>query len=221
MSSPRSARDSLSPEPRSFPSFNSGFNSGAFNPAAGAAGGAFMPAPVHRTTADPSRLFTADELALLPAAALDRQKLKAQAKKAKKRRAAAERTEGELLLGFMDMEVDEQQAQFDAPPRPSGKKARQEKKAAAAKRAPAPVMQVDPEVQKEEDFAKFLSNMGGKCIQLGFITIADTFHSGRLGRGALSRVHRILYSVEYVDGHGARMTTGATFGRKWDNINLL
>lgn len=156
MSSPRSARSSLSPEPRSLPTAPA--YAAAFNPASV---GAFMTASAARSTANPSRLFTPEELALLPSSALDRQKLKQQAKKAKKRRAAAERTEGELLLGFMDMEVDEE-AQLDPAPRPSGKKARQEKKAAKRAAPPPPPMQVDPEAQKEADFAKFLSNMGGE-----------------------------------------------------------
>ena len=175
MSSRRSARDSLSPEPHSRPLPS--FPGAAFNPASVSA---FMPVPA-RPTADPTKLFMPEELALLPPT-LDRQKQKAQAKKAKKRRAAAERTEGELLLGFMGMDVDEEMYN-EPPPRPSGKKARQEKKAAAAaaKRAAAPTMQVDTEAQKEADFAKFLSNMGGEfCLLLSKLTC-----SRRLGRGAV------------------------------------
>lgn len=171
MSSPRSMmRDSLSPEPRDFGA--SRYPSAPGMSAGGSGGGAFMPAP-SRPNAHASRLFTAEERAMLPATALDRQRAKQAAKKDKKRRAAAERTEGELLLGFMDMDVDHGEAEEEAElqyqqARLSGKKGRQEKKAAAAaaKRAAAPVPQVTAEAQREADFASFLANMGGEWTMI-------------------------------------------------------
>jgi nuclear GTP-binding protein len=140
-----------------------------------------MPAPT-RVAADPTKLFTPEELALMPAS-MDRARLKAQAKKAKKRRAAAERTETELLGGFMDMEVDNAMYNESAP-RLSGKKARLEKKAAVAKRAPAPAPVLNPEAQKEAEFAKFLSNMGGEYLPTCMQSPTDV-HSRRLGRGTV------------------------------------
>ncbi len=149
-SSPRGRGRSLSASPPPFPT--STFNPALkFNPH-----GAFNP-PAMRAAADPTRLFTAEERAGLPALSNDKRKAKKEAKKAKKRRAAAEQTEGELLLGFMEMDVDE--ARYEPEPREikSAKQRRVEKKAAREVRAPRPV---DVEVAKERDFASFLAAMG-------------------------------------------------------------
>ncbi|TXT05739.1 uncharacterized protein COLE_07059 [Cutaneotrichosporon oleaginosum] len=148
-SSPRGRGRSLSASPPPFPT--STFNpSLKFNPHV-----AFNP-PAARAVADPTRLFTAEERAGLPALATDKRKAKKEAKKAKKRRAAAEQTEGELLLGFMGMDVDEGQA-YDAEPRQvrSAKQRRVEKKTVVKPKKP-----VDIEAAKERDFASFLAAMG-------------------------------------------------------------
>ena len=109
-----------------------------------------------------AKLFTPDELSVLPSGMLDRQKAKQAAKKAKKRRAAAERTEDELTLGFMGMDVEEPTAELEEiHTRASHKKARKEKAARpvpAAKLAPAPTV----EQKKEADFASFLASVGGE-----------------------------------------------------------
>jgi nuclear GTP-binding protein len=126
-----------------------------------------------------SKLFTPEELAVLPAGMLDRAKAKQLAKKAKKKRAAAGRTEDELMLGFMGMGVEEPEPRLSederdlAPQRPSKKEKRQMKKVKAKQQAaksnpsaPAPAAGMDVEedagMQKEADFAKFLSTMGGE-----------------------------------------------------------
>lgn len=137
-----------------------------------AAGSAYMPAPAQRV-ADPARLFTAAELASGPA--LDRARQKAAAKKAKKRQAIAERTEAELLGGFIGMDVDNGAHYNDDAPAPTIKTAKQkrdDKKAAAklraqaaqAARAPAPEMELDrgTETKNEAEFASFLASMGGE-----------------------------------------------------------
>jgi nuclear GTP-binding protein len=142
-----------------------------------------------RAPADSARLFTREEIAVLPAGVLDKHKLKQQAKKAKKRKAAAERTEGELMYGLMGMGVEEQApiAELDdeAIRRISGKKARKERKkakSAAASQAArgaakgkgkGVVASGDMDVEddddallgdarKEADFANFLANVGGE-----------------------------------------------------------
>ncbi|KAK4687403.1 nuclear GTP-binding protein, partial [Tremellales sp. Uapishka_1] len=115
--------------------------------------------------AHPSKLFTPEELAVLPT--FDRQKLKAQAKKAKKRKLATERTEGELMLGFMGMEVDEvveggEAGEVSMEERREGRKSKKEKrklKKVSEKKQPA-AMEIDEDVQKEQDFAKFLAGVG-------------------------------------------------------------
>ncbi|GFZ42663.1 hypothetical protein JCM24511_00380 [Saitozyma sp. JCM 24511] len=123
-----------------------------------------------------SKLFTPEELAVLPAGMLDRAKAKQLAKKAKKKRAAAGRTEDELMLGFMGMGVEEpdpeplsEDERDVVPQRPSKKEKRQMKKVkakqqAAKSNAPALAASMDVEedagMQKEADFAKFLSTMG-------------------------------------------------------------
>lgn len=149
---------SLTP-PRTFPTastFNPTLASGAFNPHA-----AFMPQAT-RPVADPARLFSAEERAV-GAMPVDRRKAKKEAKKAKKRRAAAERTEGELLLGFMGMDVEEE-GQEDYVPEPevkSSKQRRVEKKEKQREvRRAEKVVPVDEEEKKEKDFASFLAAMG-------------------------------------------------------------
>nr|XP_019050286.1 nuclear GTP-binding protein [Kwoniella bestiolae CBS 10118]OCF29216.1 nuclear GTP-binding protein [Kwoniella bestiolae CBS 10118] len=141
-----------------------------------------------RQPAAQSRLFTAEELAVLPSGMLDRSKAKATLKKAKKRRAAVERTEGELMLGFMGMDVEEPTAELEE--LPSGdevpgngvgersvlsKKSKKEKRKAKKEREVQQrredrAMEVemgmdeemDEEGRKEKDFASFLANMGGE-----------------------------------------------------------
>lgn len=116
--------------------------------------------PVRRlaSTVD-SKLFTPEELAVLPPDMLGRQKLKQQAKKAKKKRAANGRTEDELMLGFMGMGVEEPASELDEPAsRPMTKN-----KAKGKKKASRPAqMEVDEEASKEADFALFLANVGGR-----------------------------------------------------------
>lgn len=125
-------------------------------------------------TTNPSRLFTAEELAVLPEGLLDRQKQKQLAKKAKKKRAAAERTEGELMASFIGMDVDEAAAGADMgieEPRLSKRQMKKQrlrdqmgKKRAAmiARPAAQPIdVEVDMEAKKEADFANFLAQVGG------------------------------------------------------------
>ncbi|BEI82089.1 hypothetical protein CcaverHIS002_0212490 [Cutaneotrichosporon cavernicola] len=140
-SSPVGRSISLSPPPFPTSTFNPSLkNTRTFN------------APA-RAAADPTRLFTAEERAALPTMSGDKQKAKKEAKKAKKRRAAAEQTEGELLLGFMGMDVDETAYE---PPK-TAKQRRIEKKERKEVRE---VRQVDVQVAKERDFASFLAAMG-------------------------------------------------------------
>ncbi|WVQ94626.1 hypothetical protein IAU59_001706 [Kwoniella sp. CBS 9459] len=134
------------------------------------------------------KLFTSEELAMLPEGVLDRQKAKQAAKKAKKKRAAAERTEGELMLGFMGMDVEEPQAQVEEINTPtaereefaypvrevlskkSKKEKRKEKKVQQIVQRRAERVEVDQDEdmgmdddqRKEADFANFLSNMGAE-----------------------------------------------------------
>ncbi|WWC87786.1 uncharacterized protein L201_002678 [Kwoniella dendrophila CBS 6074] len=131
-----------------------------------------------------NRLFTSEELAVLPSGILDRTKAKAALKKAKKRKMAIEKTEGELMLGFMDMDVEEPQAELHeldeneieigvykgegVLSRKSKKEKRKEKKAKEIqqRREQKSVFEMDQDIgmdeedKKEKDFANFLSNMG-------------------------------------------------------------
>lgn len=117
-----------------------------------------------------NHMFTKEELAVLPAGVIDRQKLKQQAKKAKKRQAAKEKTEGELMYGMMGMDVEHQEpVEYVPPPRLSAKQMRKEKKRArdarekqAARTAGGMELDVDLDRKKEEDFASFLANVGGE-----------------------------------------------------------
>ncbi|KAL1410362.1 nuclear GTP-binding protein nug1 [Vanrija albida] len=132
---------------------------------------AYMPAPAQRV-ADPARLFTSAELAHAPA--LDRARQKAAAKKAKKRQAIAEKTEAELLGGFIGMDMDNGAMYNDdaAPTIKTAKQKREDKKAAAkaraqaaqSARAPAAEMELEggAETKKEADFASFLASMGAE-----------------------------------------------------------
>ena len=115
---------------------------------------------------DHTKLFTPEELSVLPAGLLDRHKLKQQTKKAKKRRQAAERTEGDLMLDFMGMVVEEpvpdNQTRAKLSSR-SVKKAKKAKKANnEAKLNKALDMEVDEDIRKERDFANFLATIGGE-----------------------------------------------------------
>nr|XP_018264610.1 nuclear GTP-binding protein [Kwoniella dejecticola CBS 10117]OBR86768.1 nuclear GTP-binding protein [Kwoniella dejecticola CBS 10117] len=128
--------------------------------------------------AQANKLFSAEELAVLPAGMLDRSKAKAALKKAKKRKAAVERTEGELMLGFMDMDVEEPSAALEeigtesesVPQRSvlskkSKKEKRKEKKSKEmeqrrAQRGMEMDEDMDEDDKKEKDFASFLANMG-------------------------------------------------------------
>ncbi|BEJ12787.1 hypothetical protein CspHIS471_0212470 [Cutaneotrichosporon sp. HIS471] len=140
-SSPPGRSISLSPPPFPTSTFNPSLkNTRPFN------------APA-RAAADPTRLFTAEERAALPTMTGDKHKAKKEAKKAKKRRAAAGQTEGELLLGFMGMDVDETAYE----PLKTAKQRRVEKKERKEVRE---VRQVDVQVAKERDFASFLAAMG-------------------------------------------------------------
>lgn len=133
---------------------------------------------------DDTKLFTSEELSVLPLSVLSRQKLKQQVKRDKKRRTAAERTEGELMLDFMDMGVSAQQralnearAREEEETRTVGtKRMKREKKREKerqrkmqSKAAPGPekshdVAPMDEEMggedEKEAEFASFLKSMG-------------------------------------------------------------
>jgi nuclear GTP-binding protein len=124
-------------------------------------------------------MFTKEELAVLPPGVIDRQKLKQQAKKAKKRQEAKEKTEGELMYGMMGMDVEQQEPiNYVPPPRLSAKQLRKEKQRAKAarekeaNRAALPSasaststggMELDEDLdrKKEADFANFLATVGG------------------------------------------------------------
>lgn len=121
--------------------------------------------PRHITSNSDTKLFTPEELATLPVGVLDRQKLKQQAKKAKRRRAEVEKTEGDLMLGFMDIGIGEREIEPELDlVRPSARKIKKAKKAAAkARQMQRPSeMEVDEEAKKEADFASFLANVGGQ-----------------------------------------------------------
>ncbi|CAD6566421.1 MAG: hypothetical protein TREMPRED_002576 [Tremellales sp. Tagirdzhanova-0007] len=113
---------------------------------------ALPPGPASKT-----KLFTQEELAVLPNDALDRQKRKQQAKKAKKRRLATEKTEGELLLGFLGMDIEEPESVTqETVPVVSSRKV---KKKAKRNKPPTTSMELDEEEKKEADFANFLATM--------------------------------------------------------------
>lgn len=134
-------------------------------------------------------MFTKEELAVLPAGVLGRHKLKQQAKKAKKRQEAKEKTEGELMYGMMGMDVEQQEPiNYVPPPRLSAKQIRKDKQRAKAARekeakraessAAAGGMEMDEDIdrKKEADFANFLANVGGKsyfCLRFGLGQTAD------------------------------------------------
>lgn len=135
--------------------------------------------PAQPQTAQSTRLFTAEELAVLPAGLLDRKKAKSLAKKAKKRRAAVERTEEELMAGFMDMDMDEPEARkemememempaFEQKSKKDKRKAKKETQAKQRKEMTKVVaeMEIDEDARKEAEFASFLANMGGECLVL-------------------------------------------------------
>jgi nuclear GTP-binding protein len=113
-----------------------------------------------------ARLFTADELAVLPEGLLDRQRQKQLAKKAKKKRAAAGLTEAELMAGFVGMDVEEQDPEMDAEmgeaQRPSKKQMRKEKKKAQKVVQRPTEAEMDAEARQEADFASFLHTVGGE-----------------------------------------------------------
>ena len=132
-----------------------------------------MPRPSH--AADPNaKLFTSEELAVLPADVLGRQRLKQQAKKAKKRRAAMEKTEDELMFGFMGMAVEAPlAAKDDDIPRVIRKKVKKARKVIQLRQVIA--METDDESRKEAEFANFLSNMGGESLQLPCVIATHAF----------------------------------------------
>lgn len=144
---------------------------------------AFVPRRTEVAPTSVARMFTAEELATLPPGVLDKQRNKQLAKKAKRQRAAVERTEGELMLGFDRMGMDED-AQGNAAAeaeesfnRLSKKQKRKEKlvrqknaaKAAAKRQKDQEAsMEVEDESvmerRKEQDFANFLSQLGGESL---------------------------------------------------------
>lgn len=180
---PTSHRDALPP------ASSSSLNPFATSSTAVSTTGSYMPL---KAAADAARLFTREEMANLPPSVIDRQKLKQQAKKAKKRKVAAEKTEGELMYGFMGMDVQEQEPVAELDDEAirrisSGKKARREKKKARAAGRPVPSkgaqgraqksqngmemegedgggMMLDEDAKKEADFANFLANVGGESL---------------------------------------------------------
>lgn len=124
-----------------------------------------------------ARMYTAEELALLPPGLLHRQKQKQLAKKAKKKRAAAGLTEAELMAGFVTMDVEERAGDEmdEEPVRLSKKQLLKEKKRKqkAQKVVERPTdAEMDAEARREADFANFLNTVGGKsalcprCIAL-------------------------------------------------------
>ena len=112
-----------------------------------------------------ARLFTSEELAMLPPSVLNRQRTKAQARKAKKRQAAAERTEGELMIDFMDMGLERRAVdQYALPSKKQKAKAKKARDQAERIRALPSDREADDQTLKELEFAKFLSNVGvGTC----------------------------------------------------------
>lgn len=129
-------------------------------------------APAH-----PSKLFTAEELAVLPADSIfERQRMKQAAKKAKKRKAEAEKTEGELTFGLLGVGLSEEDHDGLEDRLEDGrtfvKRSKKEKMKAAklrkkmaekaASNAGGMEMEVDEDIKKEQDFAKFLAGVGGE-----------------------------------------------------------
>nr|ODO02467.1 nuclear GTP-binding protein [Cryptococcus depauperatus CBS 7855] len=132
--------------------------------------------PNQPQTAQINKMFTPEELAVLGPGLIDRKKQKNEAKKAKKQRAAIKRTEGELMAGFLEMDMDEREAQEEThvvskEPQRSKKEKRREKKQVEvqlrreAKKADAE-MEIDNETRKEADFANFLANIGGEQLSV-------------------------------------------------------
>lgn len=128
------------------------------SPPLAAPGAIIRKAPLDST----AKLFTADEIAVLPEGLLDRQRQKQLAKKAKKKRLAAGKTEDELMAGFLDMGVEEQEhIPFVEVERPSKKALRKEKKKAQKVVINRPTdAEMDAEARKEADFASFLQTVG-------------------------------------------------------------
>ena len=146
------------------------------------------PSVIQRRAANiDTRLFTADEMAVLPEGLLDRQRQKQLAKKAKKKRAAAERTEGELMVGFLGMDVEEQIPEMDTDmgdaQRPSKKQMRKEKKKAQKAIERPSEAEMDAEARQEADFASFLHTVGGE-----FHAFRITDSSRRHGRRAIDYI---------------------------------
>ncbi|KAL7419764.1 nuclear GTP-binding protein nug1 [Cryptotrichosporon argae] len=177
MSSPESSFRPLPLPVQRAPTFQPAFATQL--PAAG-------PASRAGTHAQPSRLFTPAELAVLPPAMLARPAAKQAAKKARRRQAAAARTEGELMWGFTGLGVDDgagagpslaaaPKAETQDGERPA-KRSKKDKKLAAKARARAHElaqrqarfgpsnhdddMQLDEDVVKEQQFATFLASVG-------------------------------------------------------------
>ena len=120
-------------------------------------------------TSSTAKLFTAEELAVLPSGVLDRQRLKQQAKKAKKRKIAAEKTEGDLMLGFMDMGLQLEKPEIHLP---SKRAKRKEKKKKVVVHRPTD-KEADEEAMREAEFAKFISNVGGESPDRVLLISAD------------------------------------------------
>ncbi|RXK41329.1 hypothetical protein M231_01479 [Tremella mesenterica] len=113
-----------------------------------------------------AKLFTPEEISVLPSDVLDRHKLKQQAKKAKKRRLAAMKTEDELMLGFMGMDVEESDPLDSSlvsdlvEALPTSKKRRAKKLNKPTKIKTTPSLIVTEEEKKEKEFANFLASVG-------------------------------------------------------------
>lgn len=133
-----------------------------------------------RPNLNPTKLFTSEELSILPSGVLDRQKAKQAAKKAKKRQMEKERTEGELMNGILGMEVEQTEPIVLAQERKNKKERKREKrKAELEARRSAGItgppssrkretdqgsMMVEDEGsmarKKEEEFERFLQGVG-------------------------------------------------------------
>lgn len=155
-------------------------------PAAPAIGGFNFPGPTSsaastasfapsRPAINPNKLFTPEELSLLPSGVLDRQKAKQAAKKARKRQVERDRTEGELMYGMLGMDVEGQASRLVPMPmeRKNKKERRREKRRAELEArkwagthgvpqaaAAGQGGEVDMEKQKEADFERFLQGVG-------------------------------------------------------------
>ncbi|ODN97413.1 nuclear GTP-binding protein [Cryptococcus wingfieldii CBS 7118] len=161
---------SFRPRPRVLPTATT------VEPAAAAA--AVAPAlryPVQPSHAQANKLFTPEELLVLPPS-LSGKKAKKDAKKAKKRKAAVERTEGELMAGFMEMDMEEQRDddgaglstvsglnQRSKKDKRREKKEAQDKQRREQKKAQEEMeVEANPEIRQEADLANFLANMGAE-----------------------------------------------------------